>query len=130
MQKSSSFHFFVFCSNLISISKLTREVNCSINFFPNYVLMQDQTRQTITEGWDHVRQTIVEGRESHNCTSIKKGASRTHKPRNHSNQLQDVRSRLIETRWVRYIKKPTKLLNIVLSTFLVLSYIFKFSLTT
>ena len=37
--------------NLISVSKLTRTINCSISFFPNYCLIQDlSTKRIIGKG--------------------------------------------------------------------------------
>ena len=40
-----------FSFNLIFVSKLTRTLNCSISFFPNYCLIQDlSTKRTIGRG--------------------------------------------------------------------------------
>ena len=36
-----------FSFNLISMSKITRTLNCSISFFPNYCLIQDLPRKRI-----------------------------------------------------------------------------------
>ena len=45
------FEFTQFTFNLISISKLTRTLNCSISFFPNYCLIQDlSTKRVIGRG--------------------------------------------------------------------------------
>ena len=40
-----------FSFNLISVSKLTRTLNCSISFFPNYCLIQElSTKRIISRG--------------------------------------------------------------------------------
>ena len=48
--------FYVFDSpfNMISISKLTRNLNCLITFFDNSVTLQDQSTGDVFEGFFHL----------------------------------------------------------------------------
>ncbi|CAH9134499.1 unnamed protein product, partial [Cuscuta epithymum] len=58
-----------FSFNLLSISKITRTLNCSVTFFPGYCLFQDLlTKQTIGKGHESAGLYILD-------TSITKGIS-------------------------------------------------------
>ena len=47
---SSFLHVPSFTANLLSISRITRDLNCSVTFFPSFYVFQDLQTRTIDSG--------------------------------------------------------------------------------